>query len=257
MNKPTSGEQDTPRLARMHIAETPLRANLRAALMALALWVLLSAVYAWYMPLTDLSLQVGEPSPRDIKAPRSISYISDAATQAARLRAVAQVEDVYDGPNSDILQERVRLLDALGSMIAEIRSDETLQPTDQVDALMDLPQLALSASHAEALRDVSEENLETVLTEAQRLLQSAMWQEIRPHEIGQARRGAGAQVSLDLEGMPRELAIAMARAMIVPNSPSTKRPQSWPARRPCRTSSRSIATFERANRCCERERSSR
>lgn len=218
MNKPIGGEQDTPRLARMHSAETPLRANLRAALMALALWVLLSAVYAWTIPLTDLSLQVGEPSPRDIKAPRSISYTSDAETQAARLQAVAQVEDVYAGPNSDILQERVRLLDALGSMIVEIRGDETLQPTDQVDALMDLPQLVLSASHAEALRDLSEQDLEAVLSESQRLLQAAMWQEIRPHEIGQARRSAAAQVSLELEDLPRELAVALAQPMIVPNS---------------------------------------
>ena len=73
---PNSGSK-TPR-GRMTV--TPLRQALRALLFAAILLVAWSITFIFYPSPDRVVVIVGEPSPRDIKAPRQVIYESEVKT---------------------------------------------------------------------------------------------------------------------------------------------------------------------------------
>jgi hypothetical protein len=217
MSKRHEGEDTAARLGSQS-PETPLRSHVRAILLAVLLWASWSAVYAWYMPFDVLSIQVGQPSPRDIKAPRAISYISQVETQAARLAAVARVEAVYDGPDLRIASQQVQALRTLGSTVTELRDDRSLNRASKIEAILGVAGLELTPVEAETIVDLDGEPWDATLQEAFRVVQLVMQQEVRPDGIAAMRRRAKSMATYALNEDQRLVAVALAQPMIVPNS---------------------------------------
>lgn len=218
MNKRDEGERGSSRLAQRQPAGTPLRSNLCAVLLAVLLWATWSAVYAWRAPSEILTLAVGQPSQRDIEAPRQITYISRVKTQEARTRAIAQIEDVYDGPDMRISAEQLQALKEIGSYLSELRADREMTRSEKLTAIQGIAALDLPPSVAGALLDLGDEDWDLALQESVRVLNLSMQQEIRPHEIANVRRRAKSLTTHAFSEEQRAVAVALAQYMIVPNS---------------------------------------
>jgi len=86
MKRAPSGEGGLARPRRT--PDTPLRKTFRATFFALLVSAAWSAGFILYTSPERISVVMGEPSPRNIRAPRQATYISDVKTAEARASAV-------------------------------------------------------------------------------------------------------------------------------------------------------------------------
>ena len=71
------------------------------------------------------TLQTGEVSPADIRAPQSVEYISDSLTEEARKDAERRVADVYE-PARRARSEQIARSNEVLDAIEAIRNDESI-----------------------------------------------------------------------------------------------------------------------------------
>ena len=88
------------------------------------------------------TLQTGEVSPADIRAPQSIEYISDSLTEEARKDAERRVPDVYE-PARRVRSEQVARSKEVLDSIEAVRGDESISLEQKIEALQALPDLQL------------------------------------------------------------------------------------------------------------------
>lgn len=106
--------------------------------LALVIWLAL----AW-QPAIAPDLQLGQPSPRDIQADRTITYVSEWRTEQERARAESSADTVvYSRDMSIPIQQRAELRNLLQT-ITQIRDDPTLTKAQERERLTSLPNSTL------------------------------------------------------------------------------------------------------------------
>jgi putative nucleotidyltransferase with HDIG domain len=109
--------------------------------LALVIWLAL----AW-QPMVAPDLQLGQPSPRDIQADRTITYVSEWRTEQERTRAESAADTViYSRDMSIPIQQRAELKNLLQT-ITQIRDDPTLSKAQERERLTSLPNSTLIIS---------------------------------------------------------------------------------------------------------------
>jgi cyclic-di-AMP phosphodiesterase PgpH len=117
------------------------RLILASVVLALLLWGILAV-----RPPTTPGLEVGGPSPRDIRANRTLPFASEVLTEEKRFRAENAAETAaYTQDPSIPSTQRTQLVDLLQT-IAQIRSDPSLTPADTRNKLASLPNSTLVIS---------------------------------------------------------------------------------------------------------------
>src|SRR5689334_15039901 len=107
---------------------------LACILLALALW----AILAFQVP-TYSGIAPGSPSPIDIRAPRTLTFVSDLLTAQERIHAESSPEAVVYTRDPNIpVQQRDQLSDLLRT-IEQIRDDPSLGPAARREKLVSLP----------------------------------------------------------------------------------------------------------------------
>lgn len=201
-----------------HAPDTPLRRTVRALFLAFFLWVSWSAAFILAGSLGHVSVIVGEPSPRDIKSPRQVTYISTVKTQERRIEAKAAIPDLYDGPNVDISTSQLKALQDITNYVTAVRHDQFTDREHKLALLHDLPSLHLPSSTWAAILDLSGDDWQGVVTEAMRVLDLSMREEIREDQVLQARQRVQRLTTRTLSGKQQAIVIALVQGMIVPNS---------------------------------------
>ena len=111
--------------------------------LALALWAILAV-----RPLTTPGLKPGSPSPMDIRARRSVSFMSALLTEQERVRAESSADtEVYVRDGSILTDQRSRLSNLIDT-ITQIRADPTLDPAAERAKLAKLPNSTMVISPA-------------------------------------------------------------------------------------------------------------
>jgi len=219
MKRGNSGEtKDTQELARRKHSETPLRRTLRAILLAFTLWAAWSATFILYPSPGHVNVVVGEPSPRDIKAPRQVTYISQVKTQAARAAAAAKVQDVYTGPDLGIARQKIETLRKVTDYITAIRYDQYASSQKKIELITSIPAPKVSAEIAEKIVALDDEAWQSVITESLRVLDLTMREEIRPNQVAEAKRRALRLTTPTLPDDQRAIVLAFVQGLISPNS---------------------------------------
>lgn len=119
--------------------ETRLVQALRLAGLALLLLLSWTAAFVLLPSADRVSVQVGEPSPRNVLAPRRLVYVSEIKTEEARAAAAARVPETYTGPNLAISEERVLALGQALEAIAALRADASLSADERLARLAQSP----------------------------------------------------------------------------------------------------------------------
>ncbi|MBM4431912.1 MAG: HDIG domain-containing protein, partial [Chloroflexi bacterium] len=187
------------------------------ALFALAAILILTLRFS----ATDrIALRVGDVSPVDIRAPRAHHYISELLTEEARRGAEAAVPDEYDLPQAQIRNQRVTRSREILDYIGSVRADAYAAAEDQIAWIKAIPDVSLSTQAISQTLALSDEAWLRVAAEVPLVVNRAMREEIREHQLAAARRRVdsfiGLQVTLSDEEV--EVVSVLAKALLQPNS---------------------------------------
>ncbi len=170
----------------------------------------------------NINLKVGDIAPQNIVAPERISYESVELTNQARQAALASVRDVYDPPDPQVTREQAQRIRQVLAYLDSVRQDPYATPQQRRAWVLAVPELStLPPSAIEELLSASETDWQAIKDEAQRVAERAMQEPIREDALDEARRyrvPALIDPALDLSPQERTAVIALAQALIVPNS---------------------------------------
>jgi len=169
-------------------------------------------------PGGDLSLGLGDISPRDVTAPRSVTYVSDVLTERARAAAEAESDVVYDAPDPSVGRRQVSLAHQTLDRINSIRTDATLSAQARADALERLEEVALSPETVALILAMGDEAWAQVEPEVVRVLESAMRGVIRDVDLDDARRRVPTLVLFDLPDDQAAMVVDLVSDLVVPNT---------------------------------------
>src|SRR5258708_36922561 len=93
------------------LTENPLGRKVTLAILGIAFVATTSVLIAYnaLVPVEGVELATGQVAPKDIIAPRSISYDSDVLTKLARQAASDAIQEVYDPPNPGVARQQMQL----------------------------------------------------------------------------------------------------------------------------------------------------
>ena len=194
--------------------------GLVSALLALSLW----AVLVIRLP-ANAALQPGSPSPIDVRAPRTLTFVSELLTAQERLRAESAPEAVVyvRDPNVPI-QQRAQLADLLQT-IGQIRDDPSLDPAAKRAKLVSVPlpnsTLVISPELASQIGRLSDIVWEDVREQSLGLYDRAMIArsyELSEQDVRDLReRSLPYWSSLDGRGAQQQLSLLFSEAFLRPN----------------------------------------
>jgi putative nucleotidyltransferase with HDIG domain len=151
---------------------------------------LLTAVALLLSPPSVVTYNVGTVAAQAVKAPRSVSFISDAVTEAERDRVAAAVPKQY-APNPAVLaSSRDRLAQAL-TTLSRARGDPTLSRDQKVAAVQRVTEVALTAAFAADVVDMTAAEWDAVQKELDNTLRSLYGQGIRAEQLDAVKAEAG------------------------------------------------------------------
>jgi putative nucleotidyltransferase with HDIG domain len=176
-------------------------AGLRLALIGLAFVVALTVLLiAPLLPTDQVSLQVGDVAPTDIRAPRRLEYQSQIATEGERERAAAAVDDIYDPPETRVARQQITRAQEILAYIASVRQDTYATPDQRVAWIQAIPDtdlhLTLTEEKIRQILSISDDEWAKVRDEVGRVLALAMRASIREDELTQARADVPALVDV-------------------------------------------------------------
>jgi cyclic-di-AMP phosphodiesterase PgpH len=194
------------------------RAILVGGLLALALFAILAA------PIIpgQVSVRVGDVATDDIRAPRSISFISESQTAAAQQDAADRVAPVYDviRPLADIRADQLRNYDRVANQVGGVL--DRVVPggltVEEVPATLQREVPELSDSQVAQIAGMSPARWDSIAAAGRNALESTYAQPIREDELSDARQSARNNVTEDLSQQDRELAGDLAARNVIATS---------------------------------------
>ena len=156
----------------------------RVILLSVIFLFLATAILVLDIPLGErVTLEAGEVSPLDIRAPRSLRYESEVLTRQAREKAAQQVEEVYDAPRPQVARQQITRLQEIIRFIDTVRANPYADLEQKAREIQAITELNLSEEHARALAGMPQDRWELVAAETLATLRLAMGREIRESDL--------------------------------------------------------------------------
>lgn len=144
-----------------------------AGRLGMALFVIAVAIMALDFLPQKLDLTVGQPSPRDFKAPQGIVYESEVLTQKAREEAARQVAPVYRVDNT-VVASLTGQVDSIFQSIREI-NNSTGDANERVARLKErLNQFKLTPAIIQALATADSGTINNLATATKSIINQVM-----------------------------------------------------------------------------------
>ncbi len=143
---------------------------------------LLTSVALLLSPPAVVTYDVGAVATQDVKAPRSVSFVSDSLTAAERDRAATAIPKQY-APNPAVLAtSRDKLAQSIAAL-SRVRGDPTISREQKVAATQKLTEVAISPALAVDVIDLTGAEWDAVAKELDNTLRSIYGQGIRPEQV--------------------------------------------------------------------------
>src|SRR5438067_12942615 len=188
------------------------RPELRLPAITALIAVLLSAVLL-VTPPAVADYRVGEVARQDVRAPRSVTFVSDVLTQKARDSAAASVPKVYKRDPSIATQQVAAVTQSL-ARIDHARTDT--QATH--DAKVAIAQTEVGQTAAVDAIDMSPDEWATVTKDLPDILRTILAQEIRAEDVAQVKADAAKSFPPAWTTRIRRVAVEYMNRDIVANS---------------------------------------
>ncbi|HEC35360.1 MAG TPA: hypothetical protein ENI39_02360, partial [Anaerolineae bacterium] len=192
----------------------------RLVLAALALVALSTFLLSFPLfPSGRLVLEEGDVAPRDIPAPRPITYESAIRTAEQQRLAEEAVAPVYTAPDASLAREQLRRARQVLEYLVSVRADSFATQAQRRAWVLAVPELNdLQFTVVEGLLALSEESWSRVQLETLNVVDQTMRQGVREGFVAEARQEVRSLVGLDLLEEEAAVTTALAQRMIVSNS---------------------------------------
>jgi putative nucleotidyltransferase with HDIG domain len=171
------------------------------------------------IPQDTLQVAVGDLAPRDVVAPRAVSFESEVRTAQARADARDAVSFQYDFTADKAIAIAAEQQGAFGSRVFKIDSAFGLEiPEDSRLLLLESAVEDLTEASQETLIGLSSDRWNAVRTEAARVLDATLRTELRDTDVAEARTRLAGRMGADLNEAERMLAAELIAPLVVPNS---------------------------------------
>lgn len=197
----------------------PLRSLQLAALGVLFLVsAVLLVAYTALVPSEQVTLAVGQVASQDIRAPISLTYVSDVLTALARQDAARAVRNIYDPPNFTVLRQQLALARNILNYIDNIRHDSFASKVQRVSDLEAIDTLSLDSMVYNAILSLSDEDWREVDGQVILLLERTMRSPIREDNLQDMGATLPNMVSVNVTDLQADLIVALVRQMLRPNA---------------------------------------
>jgi cyclic-di-AMP phosphodiesterase PgpH len=167
-------------------------ATLRMYVFVIATSILTSVALLLSPPAT-VSYDVGSLADRQVRAPRSVAFVSETLTDAERERAGAAVPKVYTRSPAAVASSRDRLAQAVAA-IGRVRSDAAQTREQRITSLTRLTEVAISAQLAPLITDMTAAEWDAISKEVDNALRTLYQPGIRPEQLEAAKGAAAASL---------------------------------------------------------------
>ena len=140
-------------------------------------------------PPATVSYDVGSLADRQVRAPRSVAFVSEILTEAERERASAAVPKVYTRSPAAVASSRDRLGQAIAA-IGRVRADAAQTREQRITSLTKLAEVAISAQIAPLIVDMTAAEWDAVSKELDNALRTLYQPGIRPEQLEAAREAS-------------------------------------------------------------------
>jgi putative nucleotidyltransferase with HDIG domain len=206
---------DSPRSHRIF----PQRSFLPAlVLVCISILAYVAIVQPWSLRQVSLPLSVGDVASQDLRSPRSIQYVSDALTEAARDEAERAVAPVYLPPDMAIARTQSESLNTMLVSISGIRANQEATLEQKRVGLITILGLGLEPGSMDALLAFPDPRWDLVQTSAFTVLEQAMQNPVRTENLEAFRKNLPSLVSLNLSEQEAALVVEIVSPLVLANS---------------------------------------
>ena len=167
---------------------------------------------------TELDLQIGDPAPFDIVAPRSQTYISTLQTESAQVAAENAVSRIYDPPDTRVSRQQISSAKAAIAFIDLTRSNKLATTHQKQQEFTKLGSVSMSDDLQIKLIQIEDARWLVVQEEIIRVIENIMSEPIQEDQMEQIRQRIPVLISVELSIEEAELAAVLVQQFIVPNS---------------------------------------
>ncbi len=171
------------------------------------------------LPQESLQLQTGDLAPRDIVAPRALSFDSEVQTEEARAAARAAVPNQYDFTSDKAIAIAAEQQLAFDTRVDRVDAAFDLElTTEERRAFLETAIPNLPETSRATLLELDRGRWQAVRDEASRVLDATLRTELKDDEVAEARTRLDGRMAGDLSEAERMLAADLIRPLLVPNS---------------------------------------
>jgi putative nucleotidyltransferase with HDIG domain len=176
--------------------------------------------------LPRVSVEEGQAASEDIRAPQSITFVSDIETERARKQALAGVQEVYEPLDRQVGREQIGLAQQILDFVSAVRSDPYASRGYRRAALASVEQASLSPQVISDTLQLTDAEWGMVQQETRRVLASVMRQEIKAGQEDAYRLSVRSEIDFELNepqtAIVNEVASALIKANRLPNPEATE-----------------------------------
>ena len=181
-----------------------------------AIFGVLVAITLLLSPPAVVSYDSGVVADRSIKAPRSVSYVSEALTAAEREKAATAVARQYTRTPTVVVAETSNLAKTVDG-VAKVRADATATRDAKLAAMTRVEGSTISSALAVDLTDMPPAEWDGVAKELEKTLQNLYSQSIREEQLDAARADVPKAIPAAWTDRPKRVATDLIRQHLKPN----------------------------------------
>ncbi len=202
-----------------HTSTHPPRRYYRGAWLFGALFVLgvLAILIVPLFVAGSVALDSGDVAPEDIRAPRSVRYVSEILTTQARDEAERSVAVQYDPLDPRVARQQVARARDVIDYIRAVRADPLATRDEKRAMLNAIENFSLAPETVDQLLDLPDDEWQNVKSEIVAVIDLAMRNEILDVNLEEVKARLPALVAIDLNEKQTGLVSQVAQNFIVPN----------------------------------------
>ncbi|MEP7290874.1 MAG: hypothetical protein ABI835_03775, partial [Chloroflexota bacterium] len=163
------------------------------------------------------ALQVGGIVGEDVRAPLSITYVSDVLTERQRQSAMDSVIPLYDPPDPNVARQQIVLLQQILDFIDNVRRDPFGTSQQKLADISTITALQLEPSIIESVLQMDDETWRSVVGEGVNVLERVMRESIRESDLSLTRDQLPSQVALRFDTRAAAVIVALVQDLVRPN----------------------------------------
>ena len=195
-----------------------LLGGLGAALLFTAVATIVMSFAIVFQGQTFAGLTVGDISPEDIDAPEDTTWISDVLTERGREEAVADVEDVYNLPDTNAVRQQTQVARQILDFISNVRRDIYGTNDQKLNDLQQITDLDLDEGVMLNILEMDEDTWRSVDEQIVDVLERVMQQSIRDSDLQAIISRLPTQVSVRFNTQEAAVITSIIGDLVRPNA---------------------------------------